>query len=137
MRGGKETVLRERSHEARVNRDLVARVPEGVSLKNAAVMSGVGLTALRGPDDVLKIRRGGRLAFPTGIMPEPKPPAGVKAKSFDGDPNADILRRLERLMRPPSPLRVHIDAVFALNRVAAAHRALGRHHVVKLPLRIA
>lgn len=41
-----------------VNRDLVAHVPDGVGLKDAAVMSGVGLTALRGLDDVLKIRRG-------------------------------------------------------------------------------
>lgn len=210
-----------------VHRDLAARVPDGVTLKDAAVMSGVGLTALRGLDDVLKIRRGeslllfgasgalghlalqiaqrrgarvlaiasgrdgmalvrrlgadaaveghtgdlakavaafapegvdtaffagsgpqvkeavrfirrgGRLAFPTGIMPEPKPPAGVKGKSFDGDPDADIIRRFERLLRPPSPLRVHIDAVFPLERVAQAHRALGQHHVGKLALRIA
>jgi NADPH:quinone reductase len=209
-----------------VNQDLVAHVPDGVTLKDAAVMSGVGLTALRGLDDVLKlqrgesilifgasgalghlavqiaqrrgarvlaiasgrdgaslvrrlgadsvveghkgdlakaatdfapdgvdvalfagsgprvkeavrfIRRGGRLAFPNGIEPEPKPPAGVKAKAFDGDPDADIIGRFARLLRKP-PLRAHIGAVFPLRRVVAAHRALGRHHIGKLALRIA
>jgi NADPH:quinone reductase len=209
-----------------VNHDLVAPVPDGVALKDAAVMSGVGLTALRGLDDVLKIRRGesvlifgasgalghlavqiaqrhgarvlavasgrdgvalvrrlgadvvveghkgdlakaaadfapegvdvalfagsgprvkeavqfigrgGRLAFPNGIEPAPKPPAGVKAKSFDGDPDADIIGRFARFLRKP-PLRVHISAVFPLRRVVAAHRALGRHHIGKLALRIA
>lgn len=41
---------------------LVARVPEHLSLRQAGVMSGVALTALRGLDDVLRLRSGESIA---------------------------------------------------------------------------
>jgi NADPH:quinone reductase-like Zn-dependent oxidoreductase len=126
---GAEAVVE--GHTGDLAKAVAAFALEGV---DAALFAGSGP---RVPEAVRFIRRGGRLAFPNGIMPVPKPPAGVKAKAFDGDPDGDILRRFERLMRKHSPLRVHIDAVFPLRRVAAGHRALGRHHIGKLALKIA
>lgn len=43
---------------AAVRADMVARVPPRISLEQAAVASGVGITALRGLDDVLRLRDG-------------------------------------------------------------------------------
>src|SRR5687768_5429899 len=41
-----------------VNSDLVSHIPGGLSLEQAAVFSGDGLTALRGLDDTLKLKSG-------------------------------------------------------------------------------
>jgi len=208
-----------------VKTEVVARIPKGMSTREAAVMSGVALTALRGLDDTLALKRGekilifgasgalghlavqlakkrgarifavasgkdgvalakksgadvvvdgrrddvlaaarlfapdgldtalfaaggsaandavkalrkgARFAVPNGVEPMPKAPARTKRLIFDGDPDADILTRLGRSMKP-RPLKVHIDRVFPLKNAAAAHRALGKHHIGKLALRI-
>ena len=41
-----------------VNAKYVSRIPEGLTLKEAAVISGVGITALRGLEDVLALQQG-------------------------------------------------------------------------------
>jgi hypothetical protein len=41
-----------------VDADLVAPIPAGMSTSQAAVMGGVGMTALRGLQDVLEVRGG-------------------------------------------------------------------------------
>ena len=210
---------------AAVKTEVIARIPESMTTRAAGVMSGVALTALRGLDDTLKLKRGetilifgasgalghlavqlakgmgarvfavasgkdgvalakrigadaavdgrkadvlaaarefapegfdtalfaaggesanaavkalrkgGRFALPTGVLPVPKPPAGVKRHVFDGDPDADILSRLGRLIKR-HPIKVHIHRIFPLKSAASAHRALGKHHLGKLALRI-
>lgn len=103
--------------------------PEGL---DAALFAAGGGAA---NDAAKAVRKGGRIALPNGVMPAPKPPAGVKKLVFDGDPDADILARLGRAMKP-RPIKVHIDRVFPLTSAASAHRALSRHHLGKLALRI-
>ncbi|WP_243300427.1 quinone oxidoreductase family protein [Bacillus litorisediminis] len=43
---------------AAVNAKYVSRIPEGLTIQEAAVISGVGITALRGLEDVLQLRQG-------------------------------------------------------------------------------
>jgi NADPH:quinone reductase-like Zn-dependent oxidoreductase len=41
-----------------INAKYVSRIPEGLTIKEAAVISGVGITALRGLEDVLALQQG-------------------------------------------------------------------------------
>lgn len=81
------------------------------------------------------LREGGRAAYPNGVHPEPRAPEGVRLTAYNGEPDAEILERLNRLV-DAGPFEVHVDRSFALEEAAEAHRALGRHHLGKLALRI-
>jgi NADPH:quinone reductase len=81
------------------------------------------------------LRNGSRLAWPNGVRPPPNPPPGVEANSYDGRPDPDILKELNRLI-DSGPFKVHIAETFPLTAAADAHRALGRHYVGKLAIRV-
>jgi NADPH:quinone reductase len=88
-------------------------------------------------DTMLKaLRSNARLAFPNGIQPEPRAPSGVKAKSYDGKPTPEHFARLNQLIEA-APFVVHVAHVFRLDQAAEAHRAIDRHHVGKMALKIA
>lgn len=213
------------SQYAVVNSDLVSHIPGDLSLEQAAVMSGDGLTALRGLDDTLKLRSGesimifgasggighlavqlakrmgarvfavasgedgvelakrigadvavngrdegilkaardfapdgidaalmtaggeaanralsairvgGRVAHPNGVMPVPDPPHEMTVEAYDGNPDREILERLNDLIKA-GPFDVHIDKTFSLDRAAEAQAALEKHHLGKIALRI-
>ena len=205
--------------------DLVSRVPDGLTAAEAGVMGGVGTTALRGLDDVLRVepgttvlvfgagggighlavqlarrmggrvlavasgddgvelasrlnadavvdgrrddvsaaaqrfarggvdaalltaggeaadeavkavRRGGRVAYPNGVMPEPVAVDGVDIVAYNGEPDRDLIERFDALISTTPPI-VHIAETFPLESAAEAHRALDRHHLGKLALAI-
>jgi NADPH:quinone reductase len=81
------------------------------------------------------IRDGGRLAYPTGVQPEPELRASVRVEQYNGEPDRDLLERLDRRIAA-GPFTVHIARTFPLAEAAAAQRALGEHHLGKLALRI-
>lgn len=81
------------------------------------------------------LRDGGRAAYPNGVQPEPSAPAGVRIDAFNGDPDGDIVARLDERMAS-GPFDVHVARAFPLERVADAHRALGEHYLGKLVLRV-
>jgi len=81
------------------------------------------------------LRAGGRAAFPNGIDPVPQERQGTTLVGYNGEPDADIIRRLHALMTP-QPMRVHVARVFPLGEAGAAHRALDEHYLGKLVLRI-
>jgi NADPH:quinone reductase len=70
----------------------------------------------------------GRAAHPTGVMPEPA------ATPYNGEPDRDILDRLDKLIAAAPPFDVHVARTFPLGAAAAAHRALDEHHLGKLIL---
>ncbi|MGE5293649.1 MAG: SRPBCC domain-containing protein [Solirubrobacterales bacterium] len=86
-------------------------------------------------DNALKaMREGGRVAYPNGVEPEPKAPAGVTAQGYDGMPDPEAIKKLNRLIES-GPFIVHIAHAFPLEEAADAHRALDTHYLGKLTLR--
>ena len=87
------------------------------------------------------MRAGGRVAYPNGVEPTPKPPVGIDAKSYDGMPNREAIEKLNRLIessRPGiGPFEVHVARSFPLDQAAEAHRALEEHYFGKLVLQTA
>jgi NADPH2:quinone reductase len=102
--------------------------PRGV---DAALVTAGGEAA----DQALTaVRDGGRVAHPNGVEPQPKARPGVKVMAYDGEPDREIIDKLNRLIEA-GPFEVHIARTFPLEQAADAHRALEKHHLGKLALR--
>lgn len=80
------------------------------------------------------VRKGGRVAYPHGVEPEPQIPAGIQAKSYDGIPSPEAIARLNQLIEK-APFEVHVARTFPLEQAAEAHRALEEHYLGKIALR--
>ena len=81
------------------------------------------------------IRRGGRIAYPHGVMPEPTPPDGVAIEAYDGENTPELIERLNSLIES-GPFEVHVDETFSLEEASKAHAALDKHHLGKIALRV-
>jgi len=81
------------------------------------------------------IRPGGRVAYPNGVMPEPKAPAGVSVDAYDGEGGRKAMDRLSQLIGA-GPFEVHVHRIFPLEQAAAAQAALEEHHLGKIALRV-
>ena len=103
--------------------------PKGV---DAALVTAGGE---RTDQALLAIRKGGRIAYPHGVMPEPTAPDGVKVEAYDGEVSAQLIDRLNTLIES-GPFTVHVDRTFRLEEAAEAHKALTEHHLGKFALRI-
>lgn len=87
-------------------------------------------------DKALKrVKKGGSIAYPNGVEPEPKGSAGVKVHAFDGIPSPDAFERLNALIAK-GDFRVHISRTYSLDEAAQAHRDVLKHHTGKLAFRI-
>jgi NADPH2:quinone reductase len=104
--------------------------PDGL---DAALLTAGGEAADKA---LAAIRKGGRVAYPNGVEPEPQAPSGVTIHGYDGMPDLQAIERLNRLIES-GPFEVHIAQMFPLEQAAAAHRALDAHHLGKLVLRSA
>jgi NADPH:quinone reductase-like Zn-dependent oxidoreductase len=98
---------------------------------DAALITAGGDAAEKAAD---AIRDGGRIAFPYGVEPEPQARPEVTLRSYNGDPDREVLRRLNQLIEA-GPFEVHIARTFTLGQAAEAHRALNQHYVGKFALR--
>lgn len=103
--------------------------PEGVD----AVLAFVGGKSLTRCLDALK--RGGRVAYPNGVEPEPRKRRGIRIVSYDGEPGVREFERLNRALRSAKP-RIVIGARFPLEQAADAHRAVEGHVLGKVVLKI-
>jgi NADPH:quinone reductase-like Zn-dependent oxidoreductase len=88
------------------------------------------------------MRAGGRVAYPNGVEPRPKPPFGIDTNSYDGMPDPQAIEKLNRLIESSGPSRtgpfeVHVARSFSLDQAAEAHRALDDHYLGKLVLQTA
>jgi NADPH:quinone reductase len=80
--------------------------------------------------------RGGRLAYPNGIDPEPKPPRDVDVTPYDAASGVTAFEHLSRAIEAVR-LRVPIAEEFALADAAKAHERLAQGHVLgKVVLRV-
>ncbi len=82
-----------------------------------------------------EVRKGGRVAYPNGVEPAPRAPAGVSVVAYDGEPGRDVLDRLNALVAA-GPFHVELGHVYRLEDAAQAHREIGQHHLGKVALRI-
>jgi NADPH2:quinone reductase len=115
-----------RDDVARAARDFA---PGGVDAA-LVLVNGAGLDRA-----LAAIREGGRIAYPNGVEPAPSAPEGVTLLAYDGEPSADALERLNRLIAA-GPFHVELGRVYPLQEAARAHREIGQHHLGKLALRI-
>jgi len=98
---------------------------------DAALVTAGGEAADRA---LTAMREGGRVAYPNGVEPEPKAPPGAKVAAYDGEPDREIIDKLNGLIEA-GPFEVHIARTFSLEQAADAHRALDEHYLGKLALR--
>ena len=103
--------------------------PDGI---DAALVTAGGDATNRA---LAAIRPGGRIAFPNGVMPEPKAPERVSIDAYDGEGGREAIERLNELIEA-GPFEVHVDRVFPLEQAAAAQAALEEHHLGKIALRV-
>jgi|SRR5688572_2060959 len=115
----------------------------GANVLNAAkefAPNGIdaALITAGGPDTdeaLSAIRKGGRIAYPHGVMPEPTAPDGVAIEAYDGENTPALIDRLNTLI-DSGPFEVHVDRTFRLEEAADAHKALDEHHLGKTALLI-
>jgi NADPH:quinone reductase-like Zn-dependent oxidoreductase len=97
--------------------------PDGVD----AVLAFAGGKELTRCLDAL--RKGGRVAYPNGVEPEPRKRKGIKIKAYDGIAGVREFERLGRAIEE-SDLQVPIAAGFKLEDAADAHRLVEKGHVL-------
>jgi NADPH2:quinone reductase len=99
-----------------------------------AVLAFAGGDALERALDALK--RGGGLAYPIGIEPDPKKRRGIKVIPYDAISGVREFERLNRAVEAVK-LKVPIAEAFPLDKAAKAHERLVEGHVLgKIVLRI-
>lgn len=103
--------------------------PEGL---DAALVTAGGEAADRA---LSAVRERGRVAYPSGVQPEPQSRAGVTLSSYNGAPDPEILRSFNDLIAS-GPFEVHVARTLPLDQVSEAHHALADHYLGKLALRV-
>lgn len=81
------------------------------------------------------VRKGGRIAYPRGVEPEPEAFAGVKVLAYDGISSPEAYERLNGLISR-GLFHVAIHRTYRLEQAAQAHRDVSKHHLGKLVLKI-
>jgi NADPH:quinone reductase-like Zn-dependent oxidoreductase len=83
------------------------------------------------------LRRGGRVAYPNGIAPVPRPRRGIAFTAYDAEPG---IREFERLDRAWTQARLEIPIAksYTLANAVRAHRRIAKGHILgKIILRVA
>ncbi|MGZ5487590.1 MAG: quinone oxidoreductase family protein [Candidatus Aminicenantales bacterium] len=81
------------------------------------------------------VKKGGRIAFPRGVEPEPAAFAGVKVLPYDGISSPEVFERLNGLIAR-GLFHVAIHRTYRLEEAAQAHRDVSKHHLGKLIFKI-
>ena len=94
------------------------------------------VTAGGGPTNkaLSAVRDGGRIAYPTGVEPEPEAQPWLTVSRYDGTPTGKTIERLNQLIEA-GPFEVHVARTFPLEKAAEAQSALSQHYLGKLALR--
>jgi NADPH:quinone reductase-like Zn-dependent oxidoreductase len=104
--------------------------PDGI---DAALLTAGGAAA---DTSLASLRKGGRMAYPHGVEPEPKARDDIEVSAYDGRVTAGLYERLNRLIEAGA-FTVKVASTYPLDQAGAAHRALGQHHLGKLALKVA
>jgi NADPH:quinone reductase-like Zn-dependent oxidoreductase len=82
-----------------------------------------------------QVKKGGRIAYPNGVEPEPEGLSGAKVHAYDGVASPEAFERLNGLIAR-GPFHVEISRAYRLEEAAQAHRDVLKHHLGKLGLRM-
>jgi NADPH2:quinone reductase len=109
------------------------------AVKNFAPEGLDAVLAFTNSEDLAKAmkqaKKGGRIAYPNGVEPEPEGLPGVEVQAYDGLPSPETFERLNGLISKGS-FHVNISRIYPLEEAAQAHRDILKHHIGKLALRI-
>jgi NADPH:quinone reductase-like Zn-dependent oxidoreductase len=75
------------------------------------------------------VRRGGRIAYPNGVEPEPKKRPGIRVMPYDAVPGVREFNELGKAVEA-AKLKVPIAAAYPLAEAAQAHRGIEQGHVL-------
>jgi NADPH:quinone reductase-like Zn-dependent oxidoreductase len=100
-----------------------AFAPNGID----AVLATAGGVALEKCLDA--VRRGGRLAYPNGVEPEPQVRGGIRTIPYDAVSGVREFKRLN-LASDQANLQVPIAKSYPLDNAAGAHKRLEAGHVL-------
>jgi NADPH2:quinone reductase len=81
------------------------------------------------------LKKGGRLAYPHGVEPEPKVREDIKVKPYDGIPDQKAIEKLNKLIEA-GPFEVHVARSYPLEKAVDALKDLNTHYLGKLALKI-
>jgi len=82
------------------------------------------------------VKSGGRVAYPTGVEPEPRRRPNLQMRAYDGEATPAEFERVGRAAAE-STLRVPLAATYPLDEAAQAHQRLERGHLLgRIVLRI-
>jgi NADPH:quinone reductase-like Zn-dependent oxidoreductase len=76
------------------------------------------------------VRPGGRLVYPNGIEPVPRPRKSLRVKSYDAVAEPKAFAKLNRALARKR-VRVPIAATYPLGKAAQAHRRLDSDHILR------
>ena len=82
-----------------------------------------------------RVIKGGTIAWPNGVEPEPAVPQGVKGKAYDGVDSPAAFARLNELVAR-GPFHVELSKAYPLDDTAQALRDVRHHHVGKLAIKL-
>ena len=81
-----------------------------------------------------QVKKGGVIAYPEGVDPEPRGFAGREIRSFNGLSSPKAFERLNGLIAR-GPFRVEVSKTYRLEELPQAHRDVLKHHVGKFIVR--
>ncbi len=116
-------------HDANIVGAVKDFAPEGLDSALAFTNSGDLMQALN------QVRKGGHIAYPNGVEPEPEGTIGVDIDAYDGLPSPEAFERLNGLIAQRS-FHVEISRTYSLDEAANAHQDILKHHIGKLALKI-
>lgn len=102
--------------------------PKGL---DAALLTAGGEAAQKALE---ALRDGGRVAYPNGVHPEPEIRSSLSVKTYNGDPDREVIDKLNGLIES-GPFQVYVAHVYSLSQIAEAHQMLKKHFLGKLALR--
>jgi NADPH2:quinone reductase len=105
----------------------IARVKEAAPGGIDAILALAASPVLNASIDL--VVRGGRVAYPNGVEPEPRERKRIRVKGYDADVSPTAFTKLGRAA-DAAKLVVPIAATYPLGRASKAHERVERGHVV-------
>ena len=118
------------------------RKPDAIENLRKLAPEGIDAALALAASDALErcldlVRKGGRIAYPNGVEPEPRRRLRIPLVSYDAKTGPRQFAQLTRAVAE-TKLRVPIAAIYPLAQAAKAHARLARGHILgRIVLRIA